>query len=69
MPWTEEQIDELIEQVRRDFALGRYFNHCQRRPGLSVEATRCRTYLVTNVKCDDSAITEKFKSCRSKACC
>jgi len=21
MPWTEAQIDELIEQVRRDFAL------------------------------------------------
>jgi len=23
MPWTEEQIDELIENVRRDFALER----------------------------------------------
>lgn len=27
MPWTEEQIDELIGQMRRDFTLGRYFNH------------------------------------------
>lgn len=23
MPWTEAQVDELIENVRRDFALGR----------------------------------------------
>jgi hypothetical protein len=23
MPWTEEQVDELIKQVRRDFALER----------------------------------------------
>jgi hypothetical protein len=27
MPWTEAQIDELIANVRRDFALERFFTH------------------------------------------
>jgi hypothetical protein len=25
MPWAEAQVDELIENGRRDFALGRFF--------------------------------------------
>jgi len=27
MPWTEAQVDELIANVRRDFALDRFFLH------------------------------------------
>jgi hypothetical protein len=29
MPWTEEQIDELINNVRRDFALDSFFLNFQ----------------------------------------
>lgn len=43
MPWTEAQVDELIASVRRDFALGKFFDYFHeklREHGVTIEQAK-----------------------------